>query len=900
MSDHPQAPAIPSVTSNAEPLVSDSARQVASGGRIRILLALFTFVLMAGLAGMMLVLVSSIFDRLTPSIRNDLGWKAQHGALELAQAMEVGIAAQDASILAPSATAYVEDPDISGVVVLGMEDKELLRAGNGLALDNETIFRATPNELHEKNGVVWSWAESSIESATIGKVAIVVSLDRLRSGMVLKRNILLMSGSGCLIGLVLSWLFFKFWIGPLLRLISDTFRSLEQTTAVALESTRLKSEFLANMSHEVRTPMNGVIGMTELLLATSLDTRQKRYASTISASANALLTVINDILDFSKIEAAKLEIKEYPFSPCDLVEDLAVLMSEKAHAKELEIATHIQPNLAERVMGDADRLRQVLSNLIANAVKFTEEGEVVIRVSQAGGSMARPLFRFEVIDTGIGIADGDKDRLFHAFSQIDGSLTRKYGGTGLGLAISRRLVELMGGTLEVESRLGHGSRFWFELPFELVDNNATARVFSAKKERVLIVDDNETNRLILEELLDAWQVRHESAASGPEALAMLNATHAGGDPFTTMVLDMQMPGMSGLDVARQMRRDARFGDVHIVMLTSLGPESSHAEGIPPWVDQVLLKPVKQADLAAALPGLQLVKESLPTPPLSVDAPTPSVEAGQYRILLVEDHPLNQEVMKDLLGSLGYSYELASDGQQALDVLEEREYSLVLMDCQMPVLDGYEATRRWRRFEFEKEQRRVPIIAVTAHALAEERDKVLRAGMDDFLTKPVQVNALRLMLEKWLAAARRFQPADGAVPPPIAEAQAAVANTNASPPARVTFKSGEQSRHLLDPETPRSPRMCELFTEHARDDVDFIQEAAAVEDSESLRLRSHRLKGSAYTFGAQLLGDKAAELEKMAKAGELNVEKQVRELIVLYKQTKAELTNASTQAAGGRK
>jgi signal transduction histidine kinase len=262
-------------------------------------------------------------------------------------------------------------------------------------------------------------------------------------------------------------LFFQLKIHPLLRLISSTFRSLERTTALALESTRLKGEFLANMSHEVRTPMNGVIGMTELLLSTALDVRQRRYANTIAMSANSLMTVINDILDFSKIDAQKLEIKRSEFSPCDLVEDLTVLLSERAHAKDLEIAIHVQPNVPAQVVGDADRLRQVLTNLLANAIKFTETGEVLVRVSALGGNAERFLLRFEVVDTGIGIAQEDRKRLFQAFSQIDGSMTRKYGGTGLGLAISQKLVELMGGSLEVDSTPGKGSRVWFELPVVL-------------------------------------------------------------------------------------------------------------------------------------------------------------------------------------------------------------------------------------------------------------------------------------------------------------------------------------------------------------------------------------------------------------------------------------------------
>jgi signal transduction histidine kinase/CheY-like chemotaxis protein len=853
-------------------LVSEKARRVASGGRIRASLMIFIALLLVSLTGLTLLLVSSIFDRLTPSIRSDLEWKAQQGASALSKSMEVGIAARDEKIVADLAKPYLENSDVAAIVVLGADGSPLYQQGD-LGFSQDELFEGAPSRIHEHDRVIWSWFPSSIEAVTVGKVALVVSLERMQAGVLLKRNILILSAAGSLTGLVLSLLFYQFWIGPLLRLVASTFRKLEKATSMALESTRLKSEFIANMSHEIRTPMNGVIGMTELLQETSLDVRQRRFANTISASANALLTVINDILDFSKIEAAKLEIKSFEFCPRDLVEDLAVLMSERAHAKDLEIATYIQPGIPEQVVGDADRLRQVLANLMANAVKFTEIGEVVVRVTVSSTAKKRAVLRFEVIDTGIGISPEDARRLFKAFSQIDGSLTRKHGGTGLGLVISRRLVELMGGRLEVESEPGRGSKFWFDLPFDLTDEARQPTVFNAADEHVLIVDDNATNRVILEELLGGWHVRHASAAGGHQALSMLDEYHQNGNPITTIILDMQMPGMSGLDVARELRNDDRFSELHILMLTSLGTDAARAEGLPQWVEQVLVKPVKQADLAAALPGLRLERRyaasTAPKPHVA-----PEKDARGFRILLVEDHPLNQEVMKDMLGSLGYRFDLAENGERALEELQARQYSLVLMDCQMPVLDGYEATRRWRRFETEEGRDRTPIVAVTAHALADEREKVLRAGMDDFLTKPVKVDSLREVMSSWLRGAKRFSlppgsPAASIPPPPVASA---------------TPASSQEGRALLDTKTPRSPRMYELFLDSTQDDLDFLQEALAVEDAESLRVCAHRLKGSSYTFGAEQLGDKAAELEQMAKASNLNAEQQLQDLIEIFSRT----------------
>jgi CheY-like chemotaxis protein/HPt (histidine-containing phosphotransfer) domain-containing protein len=452
-------------------------------------------------------------------------------------------------------------------------------------------------------------------------------------------------------------------------------------------------------------------------------------------------------------------------------------------------------------------------------------------------------------------------------------------------------VELMGGKLELESTPGKGSKFWFELPFELTEEFDGPAVFGTANEHVLIVDDNATNRLILEELLSDWKVRHVSAPGGKEALSKLAELHAAGDPITTLLLDMQMPKMSGLDVARELRRDERFSNLHLLMLTSLGPDAAVSEGIPQWVEQVLVKPIKQDDLAAALPGLRLERRKVrASKQKASDGVRPDRDARGYRILLVEDHPLNQEVMKDMLGALGYGFDLAENGQEALEALRKMPYSLVLMDCQMPVLDGYEATRRWRSEEAGLGRDRTPIVAVTAHALPEERERVLRAGMDDFLTKPVKVEGLREMMHTWLRGAKRFS-----LSPPATSSTA----PGAGEPAPCAVSESDD-RPLLDDRTPRSPRMCELFVEHTVDDLDFIQEALAIEDGESLRARAHRLKGSSFTFGAEQLGAKAAEVERLVKSGSLDVEAQVSELLAIFERTCGALDQEGGSGAEGRR
>jgi two-component system, sensor histidine kinase and response regulator len=876
---------------NPNQLASEGARKIASGGRIKALLAGFNLALLLGLATMMLVLVTSIFDRLTPAIRSDLEWKAERGAQELAKTMEVGLAVSDPVMLANEARRYVSNSDVQALLVVDPSGK-IVYSYRHAPLPLLELFAASANQVHATDRFVWSWAQSNIELAQLGKVAVVVSLDRLHSGLELKRKISILTGGGCLVALAMSLLFYHLWIGPLLRLISRTFQSLERTTALALESTRLKSEFIANMSHEIRTPMNGVIGMTELLLATPLDDRQRRYAKTISASGNSLLTIINDILDFSKIEAAKLELKNREFSLRGVVEDLAGLLSGRAHAKGLEFAIRIVPDVPDLIVGDDGRLRQVLTNIIGNAVKFTEQGEIVVRVSKAGRSPNRVVLRFEVVDTGIGIAPDDLQKLFKAFVQVDGSLTRERGGTGLGLVISMRLVEIMGGKLNVDSELGRGSTFWFELPFELMNAPVSGPQPPASDAHLLIVDDNATNRAILEELLDSWGIRHASASGAREAMELLARVHDQGEPFTIGLVDMQMPGLSGLDLVRKMHQDARFAAVRVLMLTSLGESAARAEGLPQWVERVLVKPVRQAELAEALQGVL----SSPADRASAEIAKHSWRAGKhnYRLLLVEDHALNQEVMRDMLDTLGFSVEIAENGRVALDMLEKFDFSLVLMDCQMPVLDGYEATRELRRLEHQKGGRRLPVIAVTAHAFSEERDKVLRAGMDDYLTKPVQLAALSSMLDRWLSGAPTCKQPLASGSTPVAPAQSAEVQ-----PAAVALPQDARTgdRALLNPGMRRTPRMRELFVSESQEDINFIAEAEVAGETALLRERAHRLKGASYAFGAEQLGDLAVQIERQIKAGQTDVAALTTRLVELYEKTVLELERGGQWGRG---